>query len=258
MKELSMRSIERLIASFYEFSPKTIKCYIFGLKLFLRFLFEESLIKSNLSELVPYPRIYRKSDIPSVWARDDLKRIFDIIDTNSPIGKRNMVILLLASKLGMRGGDIRQLKLSDIDWDSDKIHYVQHKTMEPNILPLLPEVGEAIVEYLRYGRPSSNRPELILRHNAPFEPFNDNSGLNNMIIRYAQKAGVTLRSERKHGIHSLRHTFASGLLEQNVSPTTIAGLLGHVSSDTVTVYLKTQDEALRECALCMSEVIVDG
>ncbi len=117
---------------------------------------------------------------------------------------------------------------------------------------------QPIVEYLRYGRPPSNRTELILRHNAPFVPFASNAALNHIIARRAQKAGVKLTCERKHGVHSLRHTFASGLLEQNVPATTIAGLLGHTSSATVSVYLKTQDETLRECALSMGEVLSDG
>ena len=258
MESLGLRDIERLIASFYEFHPQTIKGYITALKHILRFLHEQEIVTDDLSGKLPHAKVYRKSNIPSVWPKDDLTRIINAIDTNGAAGKRDKVILLLASRLGLRGCDIRTLKISDIDWDFDEIRIIQSKTQAPVILPLLSEIGEAIVEYLRYGRPPCNRQELILRHNAPFEPFESNTSFNGIIARYAQKADVTLPQNRKHGIHSLRHTFASALLEQKVTPSIISGLLGHTSSESVSVYLKTQDELLRECALNINEVIAHG
>jgi integrase len=238
--------------------PVTIKKNIQILKHLIRFLHAKGEIDDDFSEKIPYPRIYRKSDIPSVWSKEELKRIFDVIDTNSAIGKRNIVILLLASHLGLRGSDIRSLKLSDIDWENDTVNFIQSKTQLPVSLPLTAEVGEAIIEYLRYGRPKCNCEELILHHNPPFEPFESNTAFNNLIIRSANKAGIKFTPERKHGLHSLRHTFASDLLANDVPPSTIAGLLGHVSTDYVSVYLKTQDEMLRECSLDIEEVIARG
>jgi len=258
LKDLGVRDVEHLLTVFREHKPITMKKNIQVLKHLVRFLYESGEITTDFSENIPYPRIYRKSGIPSVWPTEDLERIMNAIDLNSAIGKRNKVILLLASRLGLRGSDIRNLKFSDIDWDNDTISFIQSKTKEPITLPLIPEVGEAIIEYLRYGRPKSKREEIILGHNAPYEPFKSNTGFNNIIIRYANKAGVKLTSERKHGIHSLRHTFASALLKQNVTPTIIAGLLGHTSSENVSVYLKAQDEALRECCLNIEEVIASG
>jgi len=258
LNELGVRDIGRLLTIFQKSSPITIKKNIQILKHLIRFLFDNGEIASDFSEKIPYPRIYRKSNIPSVWPEDELKRIFDVIDTNSAIGKRNRVILLLASRLGLRGSDIRNLKLSDIDWENDTVCFIQSKTKQPITLPLVADVGEAIIDYLRYGRPDCNSKELVLRHNLPFEPFESNTGFNNIIIRYARKAGVKFTSERKHGLHSLRHTFANDLLAHNVSPSIIAGLLGHTSSESVSIYLKAQDEMLRECSLDIEGVIACG
>lgn len=258
LDELGVRNIEGLLTVFQESKPVTVKKNVQVLKHLVRFLHEKRVIAFDFSEQIPCPRIYRKSNIPSVWPADDLARIFSVIDLDTPIGKRNKIILLLASRLGLRGSDIRSLRLSDIDWENDAINFIQSKTLVPITLPLLPEVGEAIIDYLRYGRPVSKSREIILRHNAPFEPFESNTGFNNIIIRCANKAGVKLTSERKHGLHSLRHTLASDLLAYNVPPSTIAGLLGHTSSENVSIYLKTQDDALRECSLDIGEVVDNG
>jgi integrase len=222
------------------------------------YLFERGVIPHDLSKVIPSVRIYRKSTIPSVWPSEDLERVIKTIDRNSPIGKRDYVMFLLATRLGIRGCDIRTLKISDIDWDCDEIHFVQSKTQSAITLPLFPELGEAIVDYLRYGRPKSSCNELLLRHNPPFDPFPSNCGLNNIILRCMKRAGVDIPKNRKHGVHSLRHTFASDLLAQGVSFEKIADLLGHNNFDNVFVYLKTQNDALRECSLNLSEVTQIG
>ena len=255
IRSLSLKDVDRVVLSFGVYNIVTIKSNLMVLKLLLKFLYESGAVSSDLSDKLPSIRTYCKSNIPSVWPKEDLSRIFAVVDTGSAIGKRNKVILLLASRLGIRGCDIRALKLSNFDWERDEIRFIQSKTQVSITLPLLPEIGEAVIEYLRYGRPPTSCSELIVRHNAPFEPFVSNCAMNSIITFYARKAGVKLGGERKHGIHSLRHTFASELLERNTPPSTIAVLLGHNSSNSVSVYLKTHEEALRECALDLSEVI---
>lgn len=257
LEHLVLYDIERLISSFFEYSSKTTKSYVTTLKQLMNSLHMQGVVSEDFSSKLDSVRVYQKSDIPSVWDRKELQLILNAVNRNNPIGKRDYLVLLLASQLGIRGCDIRSLNISDFDWDRDEIRFIQQKTETELVLPLLPEVGEAVIEYLRYGRPASKRNELIVSHNAPFMTFADNSALNAIIVRHARKAGVTLSKSRHHGIHSLRHTFASELLENNIPPVTIAGLLGHNNSATVSEYLKVQTEMLRECALNLGEEIAN-
>src|SRR6516225_5405273 len=96
-------------------------------------------------------------------------------------GKRDYAILLLACRLGLRAGDIRTLKLDNLRWAESTIEITQAKTGAALILPLTNEVGEALIDYLKSGRPKTTHREVFLKVNAPFEPFGDNDSLHHII-----------------------------------------------------------------------------
>jgi integrase len=125
----------------------------------------------------------------------------------------------------MRSTDIRQLRLDNIQWEHSRIDLRQSKTGEPLSLPLSEEVGAALIDYLRHGRPRTSRPEAFLRANAPFVPM---AVLVGVISRYRCRAGIALPPPpRWSGMHSLRHSLASRLLEADTSFEVIAAVLGH-------------------------------
>jgi integrase len=176
------------------------------------------------------------------------------IDRSSAKGKRDYAIVLLACRLGLRAGDIRTLKLDHLHWEDSRIEITQSKTTTPLSLPLTEEVGEALIDYLRSGRPKTADREVFLKLNPPFDPFGRNNNLYDVVTYWRQLAGITFRSPQKRGIHSLRHSLATRLLEQGTAFSTIADILGHTSLESTRIYAKADVEALRSVALDTEEV----
>jgi len=154
----------------------------------------------------------------------------------------------------MRVSDIRNLRFENLLWEQARIEINQAKNSEPLALPLTEEVGNALIDYLRYGRPESQRREIFLRANAPFEPFGQDNNLYYIITRYRQKAAIRLPVQNRKGMHSLRHTLASRLLEADIPLETISGIMGHISMDTTRIYTKINIEALQGVAIDPEEV----
>lgn len=139
----------------------------------------------------------------------------DSIDRGNPTGKRDYAILLIIARLGLRAVDIKDLRLENLKWDRGTIEIVQSKTKKPIVLPMLEDVGWAIIDYLKNARPITDSPFVFVRHNAPFEAFGIHAALNRILVEHIRRAGVKVPRDVPKGLHSLRHTLASTLLEQN-------------------------------------------
>ncbi|PGS46525.1 hypothetical protein COC46_20865 [Bacillus sp. AFS041924] len=196
----------------------------------------------------------KQTCIPSVWTEDELKKLIAAIDRGSPKGKRDYAIILMACCLGLRCTDIKNLKMENFHWEDKKLVFYQSKTRQLLTLPLTPEVGWAVIDYLKYGRPKINSPYLFVKHIAPFGPFSEGDHLNQLIKRYMELAHISSLKKRR-GMHSLRHTLASMLLEKDTPLSTISDILGHVDTDTTAVYLKVDIKKLKECSLDFEEVL---
>jgi site-specific recombinase XerD len=180
--------------------------------------------------------------------------LLECIDRGNPAGKRDYAILLLVARLGIRVSDIKSLKLSDLDWQSKTIQVKQSKTNNKVIYPILNDVGWAIIDYLKNARPITDSPFVFIRMSAPYEAFGKDANLYHIISKYTRLAGITIPRGKKHGLHSLRHTLASTLLEQGTPLPIISEILGHFNSKSTGGYLHTGIEGLRTCALDPEEV----
>ena len=156
---------------------------------------------------------------------------------------------MLIARLGLRGVDIRRLEFADFDWAGNRLFVVQAKTGDRVQLPLLKEVGWAVIDYIRHGRPDSDFPQVFLRHLAPIGPFSDQDHLHQILVRHARVAHVPVSEKRRHGMHSLRHTLATRLMEGGTPVEQIADILGHQSVRSTGVYLKSSLGLLSKCAL---------
>ena len=234
-------------------NPKTIAVIVSDVRSFLRFLTMRGILQKDLSAELPKIRVPRDATIPSVWDQELLVRLLGAVDRSSPKGKRDYAILLLACRLGLRAGDIRTLKLDDLRWEDSTIEITQAKTCTPLTLPLTNEVGEALIDYLKSGRPQTTHREVFLKVKPPFDPFTGNN-LHHIVTYWRLLSGITFRSSQKRGIHSLRHTLATRLLEKGTPLTTIAEILGHTSLESTRIYAKADVEALRGVALDPEEV----
>jgi integrase len=177
----------------------------------------------------------------------------EAVDRSSAKGKRDYAILLLACRLGLRASDIRTLKLDPLPWEDSTLEITQSKTGTPLRLPLTREMGDALIDYLKSGRPQTTHREIFLKVNPRLDPFRGNN-LHHIVTYWRLLAGIRFRAPQKRGAHSLRHTLATRLLEKGTPFTTIAEILGHRSLESTRIYTKADVEALRSVALDPEEV----
>jgi integrase len=180
-----------------------------------------------------------------------------VVDRANPIGKRDYAILKLAACLGMRSGDIAGLKLENIDWGKNLIRYEQQKGGQPLTLPLLNDVGESIIDYLKNGRPQSGLRLIFLKHCAPYTGLTG-AALHPIMKKYLRLANLPGDPPRKAGLHTLRHSLASALLEDATPLPIISEVLGHRKTATTRMYTTIDVASLKKCALEVPAPIVEG
>ena len=230
------------------YQAKTVEQKLCALRSFLRFASEAGLTAAA-AEAVPAVPSRRQAKIPSVWDPGDVARILDAVDRGNPCGKRDYAIILLVARLGLRSIDVKRLEFSDFDWPGCRLSVAQAKTGSRIWLPLLKDVGWAVIDYARAGRPASGCPQVFLRHTAPVGPFSDQDHLHQILVKYARAAHVPVSEERRHDMHSLRHTLATRLMEDGTPVEQIADILGHQSVASTGIYLKSSLGLLSRCAL---------
>lgn len=253
-KAITLPLIHSYIKTLAGYTYKTVEQNICSMRRFFRFLLEINVVKIDFAAKTPMVQARKQTRIPSVWTADELKKLITAIDRGSPKGKRDYAIILLACCLGMRATDIKKLKIENFHWEEKKLIFTQSKTRTPLSLPITSEVGWAVIDYLKYGRPKIDTPCLFVKHMAPFGPFSDDDCLYQLIQRYMHLAHLpTLK--KKRGMHSLRHTMASMLLEKDTPLQIISDILGHIDTDSTAVYLKVGMQKLKECSLDFKEEI---
>ena len=166
-------------------------------------------------------------------------------DRASPKGKRDYAILLLACRLGLRVSDIRGLCLEHLHWSEDRIVTAQTKTGAPLALPLTEEVGGALIDYLRHGRPQTASRSVFLRAVPPPQPVS-HAIVSSRARHYLQAAGI---GARRPGSHTLRHSCVQRLVDAGFAWKTIGDYAGHRSPKSTEIYTKVAVESLRQVAL---------
>ena len=230
-------------------APGTIATKAYNIREFFRYLIMQNMISPRLLALVPHVRYVRRSRLPDVWPPEAVEKLLASIDRHSPLGKRDYAICVLIARLGMRIGDVRVLCFENVDWNKGMIKIIQQKTKVPLEIPLTEEVGTAMIDYLKHGRPQTDSHHIFVLHNSPFTPFGINANLHHVIDKYRRNAGITLPEGCRRGFHTLRHTVATRLHEADVPIHVIASLLGHSSVETTRHYAKVNIEQLRKAAL---------
>lgn len=250
--EIHLKLINNYIKTLAGYTYKTVEQNLCSLRAFFKYLYQNEIIDKDYSLKIPMVQARRQTRIPSVWSAEDLKNLIAAIDRGNPMGKRDYAIILLACRLGLRCGDIKKLTLENFHWGDKQLVFVQSKTRTTLSLPLTQDVGWAVIDYLKYGRPKVESTYVFIRHLAPFLPFTEDDHLNQMIAKYMQLAHIP-KQKKKVGMHSLRHTLASLLLENDTPLPTISDILGHVDTESTAVYLKVDIKKLKECPLDFKE-----
>lgn len=237
------------VATLAGYQVKTVEQKLCAVRSFLRFASEQGLAGPAALDAVPSVKSRKQTRIPSVWDPDDVRKILEAVDRGSPGGKRDYAIILLITRLGLRGIDVKRLEFSDLDWAGNRLCVVQAKTGRRVWLPLLKDVGWAVIDYIRSGRPDCEARQVFIRHTAPIGAFSDQDHLHQILVKHARAAHVPVSDKRRHGMHSLRHTLATRLLEDGTPVEQIADILGHQSVTSTGVYLKSSLGLLSACAL---------
>lgn len=221
--------------------------HFYTIKSFCKFLYTNGAVKSNLGYVLEHNRPQEKEKLPSVYSKEEIIQIEKSIEQSSAVGKRDYAIFLMASRLGLRASDIAAFSFDNIDWDKNLITLRQYKTKNPVELPLLVDLGEALVTYIRDARPKSNCRNVFLTAKSPYSPMTRIS-INGVISRIMCQSGVDTTG-RHFGPHSLRHSLASNLLKDGTSIETISSALGHESTQTTMGYLRIDIQSLRMCPM---------
>lgn len=222
-----------------------------ALRMLLRFLIAEARCASDLDGAIPVLVHRRLSSLPRYLSADDVERVIVSCDRASAVGQRDRAILLLLARLGLRAGDIVQLRLRDIDWKGAWIH-VSGKGRRETRLPLTQEIGDALVTYLRGSRPTTDTDIVFVRARPPFRAFRSHCAVSVLVDRAFARAGVTRPS--RGAAHLLRHSVAASMLRHGASLQDVATLLRHRSVTTTEIYAKVDVTALRMIAQPWPEV----
>lgn len=214
----------------------------------LRYFYQQGATPKDLSEFVPRIHYYSKSKIDKVWSEEEIKKMLNSIDRANPMGKRDYAIMSIAANLGLRTNDIIALSIDNFDWNRSCISITQQKTSEPLTLPIPEQIGKAVIDYWINGRPQTNAQELFVGHVLPYQKLTQGI-IYHMFNKYYKSSGITAPDTRQHGLHSLRHSLASRLLEKDTPINVISNILGHVDSNSAKSYLQIDIEKLRQCSL---------
>lgn len=233
---------------------KYISIIICVLRNYLTFLYGQGFIDEDISKSLPKVRITKNAFIPYFWKREDVDKLLKAIDRGNPKGKRDYAILLLVIRLGLRVSDVRGLKFSNLNWSRKIISLTMQKTKQPLKLPLLDDIGWAIIDYLKNGRPETKCDAVFVRHKAPYDSFGENEYFYQELHRYMIKAGLEIPLDFHCGLHSLRSTLARNMLKAKVALPVISDTLGHQGINTTNIYLKIDLDSLKKCALDPEEV----
>jgi site-specific recombinase XerD len=234
-------------------TPTNRKCsYIVALRVFLKYLSEQGISRMNLSYLLNNIKYGESEKVPSYYSISEIKKIEGAVNRSSFCGKRDYAMLLLASRLGLRASDITALCFSNINWDTNKINLVQKKTGKELELPLLGEVGEAIIDYILYARPKIDLQTIFVSDRHPYRKINSTT-FGTLVAKYIRQSGVEI-NDRHHGSHALRHSLAGALLQASTSLPVISEALGHHDTQATMFYLSINVDMLVRCSLDVPSV----
>jgi site-specific recombinase XerD len=224
---------------------KRAKLLTTALRSFLQFARYRGHITQDLTGAVPLVANWSMTSIPRAIPEDQVEHLLASIKRDTAIGRRDYAILLLLARLGLRSSEVVFLELDDIDWKAGRLS-VCGKSGRQIELPLPAGVGEAIVAYLRDGRPRSACRRVFLRGRAPIRGFLGQSAIGSLVRHSLERAGIDAPTK---GAHQFRHGLATQMLRHGASLTEIGEVLNHRSPETTKIYTKVDLDALRALAL---------
>lgn len=250
LAKLDVDGVENVVVSYAE--GRSVRCrehFHTMLRRFLPWAASTGLMPTNLAAAVPRLRRARLAHAPAPIADTHARALLKSIDHNCPAGRRDYAMILCLHVYGVRGVQLRNLCLADIDWLNDQIHFPAAKYSRSVLAPLFPEVGNAIIDYLRHARKlDTPHDELFLTLTGPIRPLAGGT-LSGRVSRCLKRADITLDERVRKGTHAFRYACATRLLTHSQSLKVVQDCLGHCCMDSVQIYNKLDVESLRKLAM---------
>ncbi len=244
--------IEDCIVKFIESRQYRQKEYIGTTRRFLKYLYKEHLINKDYSYVLrSLGKDFKRIKSPSFYSPDEIRQLEESISRASNVGKRDYAMVTLCSRLGLRVSDVANLSFKDINWENNSISIVQYKTGNPLTLPLLPIVGNAIIDYLKNARPKSTSNKVFLSCRPPYCEMNPGSVHSAIAVAF-RNSGIKF-GDRHHGGHALRFSLAQRMLDKSIPIPIISESLGHTKVDTTRTYIRINLTHMMECVLNVPE-----
>jgi len=223
-----------------------------ALRSFFRFLRVEGLCEERLEAAIPRVAHWRLSGLPRCLSDEQLERVLASLEASGPCGHRDRAIVVCLASLGLRPGEVADLRLEDIDWRGGSVLLRERKTRRGAVVPLPRRAGRAIVAYLREERPTTGERRVFVQHLGVRRgrPLSSNA-VSAVVVRALGRAQI---EPPVAGAYVFRHTLASRMVRRGASLKEVADMLGHRSLDTAAIYAKLDLAALREVALPWPEV----
>lgn len=215
----------------------------------LDYLYNKNYITFSGRTAFPLIKKDNRRKLLTTYTPEEIVKILNVIDSSSANGKEMYCIISLIAFLGLRVGDVINLKFDNIDWENNQINIVQQKTNQYLTLPLIDEVKFPLLDYLKNGRhPSIDKDYILTTLYAPYTRIKSNSTVHRALSRAMDLAGVNYEGKH-HGAHALRHSLATNMINNNVPISAISQVLGHSSSRTTEIYITKDTTHLRELSL---------
>lgn len=223
---------------------KTAQLMTTSLRAFFRFLHVRGKMTADLAQFVPTVADWRLASVPKHLQPEEVKSLLKNCDQSKPTGVRDYAILLLLARLGLRAGEVTKMTLEDFNWNQGELT-ILGKGPRKDRLPIPCDVGEAIVKYLKHGRPKCRTRSVFVRARAPYKGFASSGSLCNIVERALCRSNL----EPAHkGAHLLRHSLANHMLQKGSTIVEIGEILRHQLPNTTEIYTKIDLNALNSLA----------
>ncbi len=246
--DITQEQVNTYILSLVRYSTTYVSETLRMLRKLLQYAYHNGFCERDLSRCIPHVKNIGQQKIPSTFTADETQMILKSIDRENPIGRRDYAVVMLAARLGLRSSDIMALTFSNIDWDAKIISFTQQKTRRALSLPLPDDVGWAVIDYLKNGRPISDVQNIFISHVPPYGPLKT---LCSIVPRQMRKAGIRTPANKRQGMHAFRHGLATRMLEENVPIPVISQTLGHADINSTEIYIRI---SIRQLSMCGLEV----
>ncbi len=250
LNDVGIQTINDFAVYLTGYSKAHIYNYFTVIRQWMRHALKNGEISNDITPYFPVITLPSRLKIPTAYSEDEIKRLLATVDRGNPLGKRTYAMFLLGVRYGLRSSDVRELKMSNLLFDECKIVLTQRKTGKEISFDMLPDVGWALIDYLKNGRPLSKTDYVFVSHKVPYGPFAENNHLWQLFNKHLQLAGFCRESLIVSvGFHTLHHSLAGNMLQNDVPLTVIKEVLGHENLHTTTAYTKIDVPQLRQCAL---------